>query len=167
MRSLLGLYGLMFLSPTNPPNNSSGATSLARNDRMPKSKSRPMSADDDHAGDHQVVAVAGVARVDNQEAEPELTAIISAATTTSQPTPRVIRMPMISWGMTAGKRHERRERPCQAEIAAGIDVNRGNAAHGIHRSQQQGEEAAQKDEKDGREIADTEPENGERDPGQW
>ena len=76
-------------------------------------------------------------------------------------------MPMISCGndrriQDAGDEGGR----AKTEVAAGIDVDRGNASHRVDGGEQQREEAAEKDQKDGGEVADAEPQDGDRNPGQ-
>ena len=78
-----------------------------------------------------------------------------------------MREPTISCGITAGyKTRETNWARAQTEVAAYVDIHGRNIVNRAHRRQEQGKETAHEDKKNSGEIAYSEPENGERDPGQ-
>src|SRR5580692_6099665 len=75
---------------------------ICSKERMARSSSRPMTPMAIIPARTRSYRLPALRASTMRKPRPELTAIISAATTTSQATPSVMRMPTRSWGITAG-----------------------------------------------------------------
>ena len=129
---------------------------------------QPDDADHHHARDHQVVAVAGVARVDDQESEPGVDRDHLRGHD-HQPGDAE-RDPQADDQLRhhRGIQHVVEERSHAASRSCG---RRSRSTSGmmrdrVHRRDRERQERGQEDQEDGRQVADAEPEDGDRNPGQ-
>ena len=122
-------------------------------------------ADEEHAGHDEIVALARVARVDDEVAEARVDGDHLGG---DDDDPRdAERDPQADEDLRQrGREDDAREEPRrrEAEVAAGLEVHRGHAAHSVHRGDDDGEEGAEEDQEARRRLRYAEPQDRERHP---